>query len=307
MKKIYLAGGCFWGMQGYFNKLYGIKKTTVGYANGKSENTSYKMLKDTDHVETLEVFYNEHRIRLEEILLHYFGIIDPLSINKQGGDIGRQYRTGIYYTKEDDLKVVNKIVSYIEKKLNSKLAVEVLPLKHYILAEEYHQDYLDKNPNGYCHININTFKKPLFEKNFSKIDLTKLSELEYMVTQNSFTEKPFSSSLNDVSEKGIYVNIVTGEPLFLSSDKYDAGCGWPSFTRPILSNSLNYIDDYSHNMKRVEVKTKLDDAHLGHVFNDGPIDKGFYRYCINGAALKFIPFEKMEELGYEDYIILFND
>ena len=309
MKKIYLAGGCFWGVQGYFKNLLGIEKTSVGYANGKTDITDYNSIKSTDHVEAVEIEYNQDIIRLEEILLRLFKIIDPFSLNKQGNDIGRQYRTGIYYTDSKDIKVIEKVCKYIEEKNQKKIAVEVEKLNMYILAEDYHQDYLDKNPKGYCHINLDSAFLPVFDKKYEKPELEKLkntlSKLEFGVTQNSETEKPFSSELEDNYEKGIYVNIVTGEPIFLSLDKFDSGCGWPSFTRPILTENINYYQDLSHGMNRIEVQTKFDKAHLGHVFTDGPLNRGGLRYCINGASLRFVPYNKLDEFGYSDYKIFF--
>ena len=309
-KKIYLAGGCFWGLQAYLQKLRGVKKTVAGYANGLSDFTTYENLKKTDHAETVEVIYDQYLIRLQEILLEFFRVIDPTSINKQGNDIGRQYRTGIYYTDEDDLKIINQVISFIQKKYQKPIVVEVAPLKNFIEAENYHQDYLLKNPHGYCHINLETLKEPLFKYEYKKpsdeVLKQKLDSLSYNVTQNAATEHPFSSPLDNEFSKGIYVNVVTGEPLFLSEDKFDAGCGWPSFSRPILTKSTNLYDDFSHNMKRIEVKSSLDNAHLGHVFNDGPAQFGNLRYCINGASLKFIKYEDLDQAGYGDYKVLFK-
>lgn len=303
-KKIYLAGGCFWGMQAYFKRFYGIMDTSVGYSNGISKETSYNKLKETDHAETLEIVYEDNMIRLEEILLHFFNIIDPLSLNKQGEDVGRQYRTGIYYTSNDDLDIINKIYSFVEKKIGEKLVVEVEKIREYILAEDYHQEYLDKNPNGYCHIKIGKIENPL-GTNYTK-NLDKLNELEYSITQLGHTEKPFSSELNNEFSKGIYVSVVTGEPLFISSDKFSTSCGWPSFSRPIFTTSLNYFEDNKYMMNRIEVKSSLDDAHLGHVFEDGIKEKGGLRYCINGAALLFIPYDKLKDSSYSDYLIFFR-
>ena len=299
MKEIYLAAGCFWGTQGYFKKIDGVKITKVGYANGKTENTDYEYLKSTDHAETLKLIYDERKITLIEILLHYFRIIDPLSYNKQGNDIGRQYRTGIYYTDYKDLKNIKKVYDYYEKKLG-KLAVEVEKLYNFVLAEDYHQDYLDKNPTGYRHINLHMANSPLFSNEFEKN--TVLDELSLKVMKENYTEAPHTSELNMEYRKGIYVDKITREPLFASSTKYDAGCGWPSFTRPILSDAIEYVEDNSHGMRRIEVRSKSGDNHLGHVFTDGIGDTGL-RYCINGASLEFVPYEKMDELGYGDYKI----
>lgn len=300
-RKIYLAAGCFWGTQAYFRRFYGIIETSVGYANGNTLKTSYKELKNTLHVETLELIYDDNIIRLEEILLHYFKIIDPLSLNKQGEDEGTQYRTGIYYEDDNDLKIINKILNYEQKKYDEKILVEVDKINGYILAEDYHQDYLEKNPTGYCHIHIGKLTNPIdFE-----LKNNKLNEEEYNITQLGYTEAPYSSKLNDEFNKGIYVNVVTGEPIFISDDKFNSNCGWPSFSRPIFTTSMNYYLDTSLGMERTEVKTSRDEAHLGHVFKDGPLNKGGLRYCINGSALKFISYDDLEKYGYEDFKVLF--
>ena len=305
--EIYLAGGCFWGVEGYFSKIDGIADTTVGYANGNGSETSYEKIKSTDHAETVHIVYDKDKISLEEILQHYFRIIEPTSVNKQGNDAGRQYRTGVYFVDEKDKSVIEKFIDDQRPNFDKPITVEVEKLKNFVVAEEYHQDYLKKHPNGYCHIDLGLADKPLERKDGkykkpSKEELkNKLSDLEYNVTQNAATERPFSSKYDKFDEKGIYVDIVTGEPLFSSRDKFDAGCGWPSFTKPIDEN-INYLKDDSHGLKRVEVKSKGGDSHLGHVFDDGPKDKGGKRYCINGAALRFIPLEDMEKEGYGKYI-----
>lgn len=331
-KVIYLAGGCFWGVEGYFKKLPGVYETEVGYANGKTDNTDYSKISATDHAETVKVCYDKSRISLEEILLHYFRIIDPLSVNKQGNDIGRQYRTGVYYEDDfgsaqsfnsasdtasandsssasdsgSDLKIIDKIFAY-EEELHGPIAVEKSALKNFIKAEDYHQDYLDKNPGGYCHIDISLSSKPLFSEKYTMPSDDKLRDMldntAYNVMRKSGTEAPGSSSLNNEFRPGIYVDKITGEPLFCSADKFNAGCGWPSFSKPITTGKLTEHVDTSHMMVRTEVVSKNSNSHLGHVFDDGPIEKGGLRYCINGVALRFIPYEKMDEEGYGDYKI----
>ncbi|MBP6125083.1 MAG: peptide-methionine (S)-S-oxide reductase MsrA [Leptotrichiaceae bacterium] len=154
INEIYFAGGCFWGVEAFFKKVPGVLETTVGYANGKTLNTNYKTLKETDHSETVYIKYNKNEIFLEKLLDYYFKIINPTSINKQGNDIGRQYRTGIYYTDENDLGIIKNKINEEQKKYEDEIQVEVEKLDNYILGEEYHQNYLDKNPNGYCHINM---------------------------------------------------------------------------------------------------------------------------------------------------------
>lgn len=304
--EIYLAGGCFWGVEGYFKKIPGVLDTSVGYANGNTSDTNYEKIASTGHSETVKISYDKDKISLQDILEYYFRIIDPTSVNKQGNDIGSQYRTGIYYTNENDKLIIDEILRQKQENYEKKIAVEAEPLKNFVLAEDYHQDYLDKNPGGYCHINISLANKPLDSKsngiNKDKNTLKdKLTEDQYKVTQENETEKAFSSEYDNFDEAGIYVDVVTGEPLFSSKDKYDAGCGWQSFTKPIDDN-IDYKDDKTYGMERVEVRSKKGDSHLGHVFNDGPKDKGGVRYCINGAALRFVPLSKMEEEGYGEYI-----
>lgn len=306
-KDIYLAGGCFWGVEGYFKKIPGVLQTDVGYANGKTANTSYKELPQSDHAETLKIKFDENIVSFTEILAHYFRIIDPTSINKQGNDIGRQYRTGIYYTDESMKKDIIDFINQEQSKYRQKITVEVDVLKNFILAEDYHQDYLDKNPEGYCHIDLSLATKPLYHDKFKKPNeneiKTSLNELQYNVTQYKATEAPFSSKFDKFNQKGVYVDVVTKQPLFSSSDKFDAGCGWPSFSKPITTDAIKYNEDTSCGMQRMEVSSKLGDSHLGHVFDDGIKEKGGLRYCINGASLEFIPLEKMKEMGYEDYIL----
>ncbi len=303
-KEIYLAGGCFWGVEGYFKKIDGVVDTDTGYANGNTEDTNYQRVHDTDHAETVKVTYDISKVSLEELLLHYFRIIDPTSINKQGNDIGRQYRTGIYYTDKADEAIIDKVLKY-EESIHGKLAVEKSELKNFIKAEDYHQDYLDKNPGGYCHINLELANKPLFDESYDMPTEDKIKNMldgtAYDVMRKSATEYPGTSPLNNEYRKGIYVDKITGEPLFSSSDKFNAGCGWPSFSKPITTGKLQESTDTSHGMIRTEVRTKSSNSHLGHVFTDGPAEKGGLRYCINGAALRFIPYEEMDSEGYGKY------
>ena len=303
MAEIYLAGGCFWGLEEYFSRIEGVKKTTVGYANGQVASTNYQLIHQTDHAETVHLIYDEKRISLREILLYYFRVIDPLSVNKQGNDVGRQYRTGVYYTDQADKAVIEQVFAEQEKQLGQKIAVELEPLRHYVLAEDYHQDYLKKNPGGYCHINVNDAYQPLvdpgqYEKPTDVELKEQLTEEQYQVTQHSATERPFHNAYNATFEEGIYVDVTTGEPLFFAGDKFESGCGWPSFSRPIARDVLKYYEDKSHGMERIEVRSRSGNAHLGHVFTDGPESAGGLRYCINSAALRFIPKEKMEAEGY---------
>ena len=303
MAEIYLAGGCFWGLEEYFSRISGVLQTSVGYANGQVETTNYQLIKETDHAETVQVIYDEKAVSLREILLYYFRVIDPLSVNQQGNDRGRQYRTGIYYLDEEDLPTIYTLVQEQERMLGRKIAVEVEKLRHYILAEDYHQDYLKKNPGGYCHIDVRDAEKPLidaanYEKPSQAVLKERLSEESYRVTQEAATEAPFSNAYDQTFEEGIYVDITTGEPLFFAKDKFASGCGWPSFSRPISKELIHYYQDLSHGMERIEVRSRSGNAHLGHVFTDGPQELGGLRYCINSASLRFIAKDEMEEADY---------
>ena len=300
---IYLAGGCFWGLEAYMERIQGVTDAVSGYANGKGDTTNYQLLHATDHAETVKVTYDPNKISLDKLLQYYFRVIDPTSINKQGNDRGRQYRTGIYYQDGADKAVIEQALAQLQTKYKKPVQIEVQPLKNYIVAEEYHQDYLKKNPNGYCHIDITKADEPVIdEKDYPKptdAELkAKLTPLQYSVTQNKHTERSFSNEYWDNFQPGIYVDVTTGEPVFSSNDKFESGCGWPSFTKPIAKEVVHYQTDNSFNMQRTEVLSRAGNAHLGHVFDDGPKDKGGLRYCINSASIKFIPLAEMEKAGY---------
>ncbi len=304
---IYLAGGCFWGLEAYMERIQGVTDAVSGYANGKGDTTNYQLLHATDHAETVKVTYDPNKISLDKLLQYYFRVIDPTSINKQGNDRGRQYRTGIYYQNEQDKAVIEAALKTLQSKYQAPLQIEVEPLKNYVEAEEYHQDYLKKNPNGYCHIDIKKADEPLIDdKKYPKPSdaelKQKLTALQYDVTQGKHTERSFSNEYWDNFAPGIYVDITTGEPLFSSKDKFESGCGWPSFTKPIAAEVAEYQRDNSFNMTRIEVLSRSGHAHLGHVFDDGPRDKGGLRYCINSASIKFIPLDEMEKQGYGDLL-----
>jgi peptide methionine sulfoxide reductase msrA/msrB len=298
--EIYLAAGCFWGSEAYFKRVFGILDTEVGYANGKSGDTNYQKVAETDHAETVKLTYDPNKIHLAEILERYYRIIDPFSINKQGNDQGRQYRTGIYYTDEKSGALAQYSLKVLEEIKGKAPAIECQPLKNFVPAEEYHQDYLDKNPGGYCHINLFAADEVLFPGSALPSDKElreKLSDTSYNVIRERGTERPFSSPYDSQYEDGIYVDIATGQPLFSSADKFDGGCGWPSFSMPITTDAAQYSRDQRLMRERIEVSGDSTN-HLGHVFDDGPEDLGSLRYCINGAALQFIPFDKMDEAGY---------
>lgn len=302
---IYLAGGCFWGLQKYFDQFPGVRATEVGYANGPDRAPTYREVCDSSgHAETVKIEYDPKEISLRELLDKYFLVIDPLSVNKQGNDRGIQYRTGIYYADQSQLPEIQAVYDEQEAKYGAKLAVELAPIRNFYSAEEYHQKYLDKNPDGYCHIPQKMFH--LAEEENKETLREKIGELAYEVTQNAATERPFTGAYDDFFEKGIYVDVVSGEPLFSSLDKFDSGCGWPAFSKPIEGKELKETTDRSHGMVRTEVRSAEANSHLGHVFPDGPRETGGLRYCINSASLRFIPYDKLEEEGYGEYKKLFE-
>jgi peptide methionine sulfoxide reductase msrA/msrB len=214
---------------------------------------------------------------------------------------------------EEDKKIIKAATENEQDKFSEKIVTEIQPLENYILAEDYHQDYLEKNPDGYCHINLSNIprEKPKVNlEDYHKPPIEeikeKLTNLQFRITQESSTEYPFQNEYWDNKEAGLYVDIVTGEPLFLSLDKYDSGSGWPSFTKPIQRDVITYHTDKSGGMERIEVRSRSGDSHLGHLFYDGPVEEGGLRYCINSGALDFILLDEFEEKGYGKFKVLFE-
>ena len=308
-KKIYLAGGCFWGTDHLFSLVDGVVKTAAGYANSKVAYPSYEEVCTgrTGAAETVEVVYDDTKVGLTDLLSIYFRSIDPTTLNRQGNDIGTQYRTGIYYTDPADLPAIEAFVAAVQRRYTEPLAVEVRPLVNFYPAELYHHEYLYKNPQGYCHVDPALFEEVRNRKarNLDKAELReRLTPLQWEVTQNGATERPFINEYDHEFRKGIYVDITDGTPLFVSSRKYNSGCGWPAFSRPIDPSLITEHTDTSFGRVRTEVRSASSGAHLGHVFPDGPQDDGGMRYCINSASLRFVPAEDMEAEGYGGYLDL---
>ena len=285
LKIIYLAGGCFWGVEAFMSRLKGVNQTEVGYSNGRDLAPTYEKVCSgkTGHAETVKVTYNPQIISLEEILENFFKIIDPHSLNRQGADVGTQYRTGIYWQEDDQKEIVLKFLSKKRNESSKKIVVEAHPIQSFYPAEDYHQKYLEKNPQGYCHVDLNLIDDEEFRH---------LSDEEYKITQLAMTEAPFSGKYDDFFEDGVYVDVVNGEVLFSSEDKFDSGCGWPAFSKPISDDAVTFNRDFSYGTTRIEVRSAKSNSHLGHVFHDGP--GGTKRYCINSAAFKFIPKDEAE-------------
>ena len=293
MREIFLAGGCFWGVQKYFDLIFGVIKTEVGYANGKNAVTNYKKLDITDHTETVKIIYNPHVLPLEKLLNYYFEIIDPTSINKQGKDIGRQYRTGIYYTDKNDVPIIIKALEKLQRNYPNKIVVEVEALKNYIKAEKYHQDFLKSNPFSYCHIPSNKFKE---------IKIKQLDNISYRVMKYKETERAYHNEYYNNYLSGIYVDKETNRPLFLSSDKCERGYGWPTFNKTSFNGELEINLELKNLKLRNEVISKAGRNHLGYLF----YEKEGKLYIINSGSLRFIPLKNMEKEGFGAYIKLIN-
>lgn len=313
---IYLAGGCFWGLEKLMQSIPGVIDAQSGYANGTGKaDAKYQTILGgkTGFRETVRVEYDPAKVSLDHLLLAYFYVIDPTVLNKQGNDTGTQYQTGIYYTNTQVQAVVERIVE-LERGRHKVFAVEVGPLKNYYPAEEYHQNYLDKNPGGYCHISPAKIKllsslkidAGAYKKPAAETIRDKLTAEQFQVTQQNGTERPFHNEFWDKFAKGIYVDIVTGKPLFSSTDKYQSSCGWPAFTKPIEAPLLVERKDTSYGMVRTEVRSRSGDSHLGHVFTGDRESPNGVRYCINSASLRFIPYEQMEAEGYGYLLYLFK-
>ena len=316
-REIYFAAGCFWATEKLFAELPGVADAQSGYANGKPEIIpDYERVcrGDTGYRETVRVVYDPEVISLERLLQVYFYVVDPTVFGRQGNDIGDQYQTGIYYTDAASGEVVEAYAN-AEREKYPVFEVEILPLQNYYSAEEYHQDYLDKNPGGYCHISpkkmaeakrLVTGEHPKYRKPDDAELRRTLTREQYDVTQRGSTEMAFTGKYWKHKEKGIYVDVTTGQPLFSSADKYESSCGWPSFCAPIDEDCLEYRKDYSYGMLRTEVRSEIGEAHLGHVFTGEPESPNGVRYCINSASLRFIPYEELDAQGYGAWKSVFD-
>ncbi|MGL5416337.1 MAG: peptide-methionine (R)-S-oxide reductase MsrB [Clostridium sp.] len=310
--KAIFAGGCFWCMVKPFDQFPGVIKITSGYTGGHVENPTYEEVcsKMTGHTEAVQIIYDEDIISYRELLEIFFRSIDPTDPDGQFGDRGESYKTAIFYCTEEQKNLAKEYIEELEKKKvygDKQIAVRIREAKPFYEAEEEHQDYYKKNSFRYYMYYKGSGRKKFIEENNFRTPLSKdelrekLTPIQYKVTQEQGTEPAFQNEYYDNKEEGIYVDIVSGKPLFTSMDKFDSGCGWPAFSKPIAEGTIYDKEDKSFGMHRVEVRSTDSNSHLGHVFEDGPKELGGLRYCINSASLKFIPKDKMDEEGYGKY------
>ena len=316
------AGGCFWCLEPPFEVLRGVKSVESGYTGGTVEDPSYQQVTrgGTGHYEAVRITYDDSIISFADLLEVFWRNIDPTDRYGQFADRGSQYKTAVFYATPNERVTAEKSRNALDVsgKFSNPVVTEILPRAQFYRAEAYHQDYYLKNPERYANYARGSGRKGFLERVWedkewsvyrkpSQRELKKnLSSLQYHVTQQDGTERAFTGEFWDSKAEGIYVDVVSGEPLFSSTDKYDSGTGWPSFTRPLDARFLISKTDTKLFMRRTEVRSRYADSHLGHVFNDGPVEDGGLRYCINSASLRFIPKDQMEAEGYGEYLELFE-
>ncbi|MGV3463671.1 MAG: peptide-methionine (S)-S-oxide reductase MsrA [Heyndrickxia sp.] len=312
-EKATFAGGCFWCMVSPFEELPGIIDVVSGYTGGHKENPTYEEVcsNQTGHYEAVQITYDPEKFPYQKLLQLYWQQIDPTDPGGQFNDRGSSYKTAIFYHTENQKVLAEMSKKELENshKFKKPIVTEIKPATEFYPAEEKHQKYHKKNPFHYNLYKEGSGRNSFIRENWRngyKEEINKLTSLQYNVTQKNATEPAFHNEFWDNKEDGIYVDIISGEPLYSSLDKYDSGCGWPSFTRPIKKSEIKEKLDTSYGMRRIEVRSTKSDSHLGHVFEDGPEEHGGLRYCINSAALKFIPKDKLKEEGYGEYLHLFT-
>src|SRR4029077_9503010 len=321
------AGGCFWSMERAFDQVAGVVSVTVGDTGGTMPHPSYEQVStgQTGHLESVQVVYDPQKITYERLVDAFWHDIDPTQADGQFCDHGPEYHTAIFYRDTLQHRVAAASRRALETRFGQRIATEVERATEFYPAEEYHQHYYRKNPVRYGMYRVacgrdrrlreiwgaeapaTEVRSSMHETKPSDADLRRsLTPLQYQVTQHEATEAPFHNAYWDNHKDGIYVDVVSGEPLFSSLDKFESGTGWPSFTKPLEPANVVNKTDRKFFMVRTEVRSKHADSHLGHLFDDGPPPTG-QRYCMNSASMRFIPASKLAEAGYPQYAKLFEE